>query len=379
MRIVEIVTRADDLGGAEVHVRDLAAALAARGHEVLVLAGGDGVFTRELERAGVPCLPIPHLVKQISPAGDLRALGELISTLRRIRPDIVAAHTAKAGFLGRLAAATLRIPAVFTPHGWAITDRISPAQGRIYRWAERLGAVFSERIINVCEFERQLALRHRIAGSGKLAVVHNGMADIPAELRADPALSPPLLVMVARMARPKDHATLLQAMGRLRDLPWELELVGDGPLEGEVRHTVKRLELQDRVRLSGFRSDVSTRLAAAQVFVLSSRFEAFPYSTLEAMRAGLPVVASDTGGIPEAVVDSETGLLAPPGDPVRLEQCLRALIADAGLRRRMGDAGRRRFLTRFTFDRMVTATLALYKEAVGPAARSRAGVAEGSA
>jgi glycosyltransferase involved in cell wall biosynthesis len=222
MRIVEIVTRADDLGGAEVHVRDLAAALAARGHEVLVLAGGDGVFTRELERAGVPCLPIHHLVKQISPADDLRALGELTSALRRIRPDIVAAHTAKAGFLGRLAAAALRIPAVFTPHGWAITDRISPAQGRIYRWAERLGAVFSARIINVCEFERQLALRHHIAGSGKLAVVHNGMADVPAELRADAALSPPRLVMVARMARPKDHATLLQAMARLRDLPWEL-------------------------------------------------------------------------------------------------------------------------------------------------------------
>jgi glycosyltransferase involved in cell wall biosynthesis len=145
---------------------------------------------------------------------------------------------------------------------------------------------------------------------------------------------------------------------------WELDFAGDGPLEAEVRSEACRLRLTDRVQFLGFCTDVRSRLAAAQIFVLTSRFEAFPYSTLEAMRAGLPVVASGTGGIPEAVDDGRTGFLAAPGDAAGLADRLGKLIASAELRSAMGAAGRRRYLERFTFERMVSATLDIYAEAL---------------
>ena len=329
-----------------------------------MLAGGNGIFAGELARCAIPHRSLRHLVKQISPVEDLLALREVIAVLRKIKPDLVAAHTAKAGFIGRLACGVLRLPAVFTPHGWAITDRISPNHGRLFLWMERLAGLFSARIVNVCEFERQLALQHAVAPARKMAVIHNGMPDVPMVLRADPGVDPPRLVMVARMARPKDHATLLEALAPLKELAWELDFIGEGPLESALREHAARLGINERVRFLGFRTDVPAQLARAQIFVLASRFEAFPYSTIEAMRAGLPVLATDVGGVQEAIVNGSTGFLAPAGDVKLLEGCLRTLISDPLLRRRLGDAGRQRFLKHFTFERMVARTLALYGQVV---------------
>jgi len=171
------------------------------------------------------------------------------------------------------------------------------------------------------------------------------------------------------MEQPKDHATVLKALAGLKSLAWGFDFAGDGPLEPAVRKLVQQLGLDNRVRLLGFRRDVSELIASSQVFVLSSRSEAFPYSVLEAMRAALPVVATDVGGIREAVVPEETGLLSPPGDPDALQANLRRLMNDAEARRRLGEAGRRRYLSQFTFDKMQANTFALYREVLStPAA-----------
>ena len=218
MRVAFIITRADDVGGGQVHVRDLAGSLRANGHEVTVLAGGDGRFFAELDALRIPNYSIENLVTPISPVRDLRALFEIIEALQEIQPEIVATHCAKAGLLGRTAAALLGIPAVFTPHGWAISDRISAGQGMVFRLLETLAGSFTARIVNVCEYERSLAQKYRVAAPSKLALVHNGVADVAETLRADVSLNPPRLVMIARMAPPKDHETLLLALSRMQDL-----------------------------------------------------------------------------------------------------------------------------------------------------------------
>jgi glycosyltransferase involved in cell wall biosynthesis len=131
------------------------------------------------------------------------------------------------------------------------------------------------------------------------------------------------------------------------------------------------LALADRVRLLGERTDVAELLAEAQAFVLISDWEAFPLSILEAMRAGLPVVASDVGGVQEAVLDGRTGLLVPRGDMGGLRERLRRLLCDPGLRSRLGAAGRRRYQAHFTFEHMLHKTLDVYN-AVLAQARQRA-------
>jgi len=378
MRIAYVITRADDLGGAQVHVRDLAEALRAHGHAVHVLAGGAGKFSAELGARGIPFYSVRNLVTPIAPFKDALALLEIVRTLREIRPDLVAAHTAKAGLLGRIASAMLGIPAVFTPHGWSIADRISPRKGKIFRRIEAMASTVSSRIINVCDFEVELALQGRVAGARKLAMVHNGLADVGLAGQAEVANNPPRLVMIARMAEPKDHSTLLAALASLRHLPWEMDLIGDGPLEEKLRLHAGRLGLTGRVHFRGFSGNPAAELAGAQIFVLSSRSEAFPYSILEAMRAGLPVVATRVGGVPEAVVEGETGFLVPPGNPSALAGRLARLITDAALRARLGQNGRQRYLQRFTFEQMFAKTFQIYRDVLDECASSRARIAPAS-
>jgi glycosyltransferase involved in cell wall biosynthesis len=365
MKIAFVITRADAVGGATIHVRDLSRALLAAGHQPTVLVGGTGTASRELQAYGIPVISLRYLCRQVSPWRDAMAVRELAQAMRNLGPDLISAHTAKAGFIARLACSGLGIPVLYTPHGWAITDRISRHQGLIYRMVERASAPLAARIVNVCEYERELALGHGIGTPGKHRVIHNGMPDIAAGLQAAPGIDPPHIVMVARFEAPKDHDTLVRALGRLQHLPWSLSLIGEGPLQPRVRERVRALGMQDRVQFAGHTVQVAEALAAAQIFVLASRSEAFPRSILEAMRAGLPVVASDVGGVREAVTDGHNGYVVPKRSVGSLAAAVVRLIADRSERERMGANGRRQFEQRFTFGRMLNETLSLYQEVTG--------------
>ncbi len=362
MKIVYVITRADAVGGASIHVRDLASAMLERGHQATVLVGGEGPVTEQFTRAGVPFRTLRFLRRAVRPVRDLRALAELTAALRDEQPDLVSTHTAKAGWIGRAACARTGLPAVYTPHGWSIADRISPARGAAFALAEKAASRWANAIICVCEYERQLALRSRIAAAEKLHVVHNGVRDVPEELRARPGLHPVRIVSVARFESPKDHGTLLQALAALRSQDWQLDLIGDGPREAETRELARSLGIGERVHFLGYQDDPAQRLAGAQVFALSSVSEAFPRSVLEAMRAGLPVVASDVGGLREAVTDGESGILVPRKCREALSSALENLIADAALRQRLGTAARLTYEAKFRFESMVEKTVAVYEK-----------------
>ena len=355
MRIAYVITRGDTVGGASIHVRDLARAMRQRGHDVQVLIGGTGEVTDQLTAAGVPFRAVPSLIRAIRPWRDVAAVAEVRAALAEFQPDLVSAHTAKAGFVGRAAAASLQLPCIYTPHGLAVSHRISPAQGRIFTLAERIAARWCQAIVCVSEAERQLALEKRIAPPEKMHVVHNGVGDTHA--RAQPGLQPPQIVTIARFEPPKDFETLFAALDSVRNEPWrKLTIVGGGS-EGAV--------LPDRVEAVGYLADPALVLTDAQIFVLSSRSEGFPRSILEAMRAGLPVVATDVGGVREAVEHERTGLLVPPGDISALAAALRSLMNSPSERERLGAAGRLAYAGRFSVEAFVFNTLRLYATIVG--------------
>ncbi len=362
MRIGYIVTRAEPIGGAQIHVRDLAGAIRAEGYEPAVITGGEGPFTAWLRDNGIPTRVLRNLVLPINPARDLKALWQIRGALRELRPDLVSTHSSKAGVLGRVAARSLGLPTLFTAHGWSFTTGVPSVQAACYRGIERLAAPLADRIITVSEFDRQLALNTGVARADRLVTIHNGMPDIPAALRADPGRSPVRLVMVARFEGQKDHGTLLRALAELTRYQWHLDLVGHGPLSPGAEGLVRDLGLADRVTFWGQRLDVDARLAAAQLCLLITNWEGFPRSILEAMRAGLPVVASDVGGIGESVKDGETGFLVPRGDVGTLRQRVELLLADPTLRVRLGANGRRSYEARFTLGHTVERTLAVYRE-----------------
>jgi len=360
MRIAYVITQSDSIGGASIHVRDLAQYFNEQGNHVCVLVGGNGTFITHLEERGIPYISIPNMVRPISPVKDILAYREIRKTLLGLKPDIVTTHSSKAGVLGRLAARSLGIPVIFTAHGWAFTEGVSKTKRFLYKHIERSMSRFSDKIITVSEYDRQLALQEKVAPEEKLVTIHNGMPDISPELYADPGKEPPRIIMVARFAPPKDHATLLKALSELKHLSWDLELVGDGPLLEETKKLASDLGIAKRVNFTGATNDVPERLSKSQIFVLSTNWEGLPLTIIEAMRAGLPVITSNVGGCSETVEDQVNGFLVPRNSVENLKDKLAFLINTPGMRKKLGRKGQERYEEDFSFNIMSSRAFETY-------------------
>jgi glycosyltransferase involved in cell wall biosynthesis len=169
--------------------------------------------------------------------------------------------------------------------------------------------------------------------------------------------------MVARCAEQKDHSVLLRAFARIAE-PAKLVFVGGGPKLAPLRAEANELNVANRVEFLGDRFDIAEILSGSHIFALASKWEGFPLSILEAMRAGLPVVASNVGGVSEAVTDGKTGFLVERGDVSVFRSRLHSLLDNPALRHKMGAAGRQRYEAAFTSDHMLRKTLAVYQMAV---------------
>jgi glycosyltransferase involved in cell wall biosynthesis len=231
----------------------------------------------------------------------------------------------------------------------------------LYLYADRLVAQFTTTVVCVSETERREGLAARTCRPGSTVVIRNGVDTGLFAARTHAPADRPLLVSIGRLKEPKDFRTLLRAFALLRDVPFHAKIVGDGPERALLEIEIDWLGLRGTVELTGERDDVPAILAAADCFVLASNSEGLPLSILEAMAAGLPVVASDVGGVHEVVTDDVTGFLVPPGEPEALAAPLAALLKDADLRERLGAAARADVQARFSVSRVQEEHLALYR------------------
>ncbi len=361
MNILFLITRADAIGGAQVHVKDLAMALQQDQHKALILTGQQGVYNEDLRQVGIESIACEFLSKSINPFLDGKSFRHILNIISLFKPDVIAAHSSKAGLLGRLASQITKIPCVFTVHGWSFTTGIPEPNRSIYRWLEKLTAPWADKIICVSEYDRQIGLKAGV-NPQQLITIHNGMQDTSPNLRANPAQSHPIkIAMIARFDQQKDHATLIKAF---QHIDAELILVGEGPEVPKIRQQVAKLGISDKVQFLGFRKDIAQILAQVQIFTLISNWEGLPCTIIEAMRAGLPVVASDVGGVREIVIDEQTGYLIPRGDFKRLQQKLAYLISHDQVRLSMGAFGRQKYESQLTFQHMYDKTLATYQEVI---------------
>ena len=356
-----------EVGGAQSYVVALLPVLSER-FDVTVAAHGAGPVREAAEALGLRFAALRHVRRPISPWRDALALAELVRLLRRERPDVLHASSSKAGVLGRVAAWATGVPIrIFTVHGWAFAAR-SGASSAVYRWADRLVSPLTTATICVSELERASGLAARTCRADRTVVIPNAV-DVRGTPRARLDASRPRLIAVGRLRPPKDFGTLLRALASLPADGFDAAIVGDGPERPALERELGELGLRERVSLEGERRDVPSLLAGSDVFVLSSRSEGLPVSVLEAMAAGLPVVASAVGGVAELVLDGETGLLVPPADQAALAAALWRLVADAGLRRRLGAAGRARAETLFDLDAFRRAHVELYSRELARAGR----------
>lgn len=361
LKIAQVITRMDNVGGAQIHVRDIASHLQLHGHSVYLITGNMKNVHQGLKN--IPIYHVKHLVREFHPLADIQAFFEMRKVFKKLDPDIVATHSSKAGIIGRLAAKSLRIPSIFTAHGWSFTEGIPNPQKALYQLIEKLVGTITNGVIAVSEYDKQLAIRRKVIPEGKITSIQNGVHNCPMK---PPQLfnNVPRLTMIARFDFPKKQISVLESLSRLQHLEWTMYFVGDGAEKKKAEQYAKELGIAHRVVFEGWRKDVVTVLEETDVFILISLYEGLPLSILEAMRAGLPIIAADVGGVKEAV-KAENGVLVETDDHNGLKNAIERLIKDKDLRTQMGAKSRKLFEEKFTFEKMMEETLSLYRTIAG--------------
>jgi glycosyltransferase involved in cell wall biosynthesis len=352
-------------GGVGRHVRDIAEGLSEDGFEVILCSPAVPEGTNPALRH----VPL-DLRRSIVPRADLAAQVGLARIIAKLRPDVVHAHSSKAGALARLARlARPRVPVLYTPHGFAFAGYFSRELERsAYRLIERSLAPLASRIVCVCEAEARLA--RSVGADGRVRVVYNGIA--PArEGAADPRLAElsargPVIGALTMLRPGKGLETLIAATPLIlaRHPDAQMAIVGEGPELGELSALARGLGVDGAVHFLGQSSDPLSALRGFDVFVHPSWAESFPYVILEALSLGRPIVASDVGGVGEALVDGESGMLVPARDDRALAAALVALLDDPARRGALGRQALRRS-ERFTRKAMVQQLAGVYAELAG--------------
>lgn len=380
IRVVRVIARLN-MGGPAHHVGVLSTGLDPDRYETLLLHGDVGAGEDSLEdvvRArGAAMARIPGLRPELRPHDDARALGALIRAIRRLRPDIVETHTAKAGMLGRLAAVMAggqRPRIVHTYHGHVLEGYFGPIKSATYRDLERRLATVSDALVGVSSATVDDLVRLGIAPREKFRVIPVGL-DLRPFLEADGAAGLEfrgeagvregelLLTFVGRLAAIKRGDVLLRAFAsaRAQGAQVRLAVVGDGERRPELEQLASQLGIRDHVYFAGYRSDMVPIAAGADIAVLSSDNEGTPVSLIEAAACRTPAVATRVGGVPDVVADG-AGILAARGDHDGLAAGIATLARDASAREAMGERARQHVEPRFSAIRLVHNIETLYRE-----------------
>ena len=366
MRIFYVITKSET-GGAQTHIYQLSNYFISKGDKVAVMAHPGGWLEKELKRIGAVFYPNIFLSNSINPVKDIQAIATIKKAVKDFKPDLISGHSSKAGFLARLAIRN-KIPTIFTAHGWGFTEGVPFLRKYLVIFLEKLAAKYCLKIICVSNFDKNLALRYKIAPLKKLTVIHNGV-EINGQERAREKIQPKQqirIVFVGRLAQPKEPLMLLESFNnlppKLKGIA-RIDIIGDGPKRKEVEEFIKKNKLKEKAKLLGNlpRGKVFEVLKKSDIFVLTSKWEGFPRSILEAMSCGLAVIASDVGGVREAV-DNSCGILVKRNETEGLRQALIKLIENPLLTRKMGEKSRQKAEGEFSLHKMLTATEKIYEQ-----------------
>ena len=378
LRVLRVIGRLN-VGGPAQHVVLLNEGLARRGYETHLVAGAlrpdEGSMAYFAEARGVAPTYVPELVTDTSLGSrDIRAVRVLAAIIRRVRPDVVHTHTAKAGLVGRLAARLAGVPVVVhTYHGHVFHGYFPAWKNTLLRTLETgLGHV-SHRLIAVSDAIRDDLVRYGVADAASIDVVRLGLdlspfeaaASLRGELRQELSISSDTFVMaiVGRLAPIKNHAVFVQAVSAVvsRHPRTVAVVVGDGELRNATAQLVDSLGLGAHVRFLGWRRDLPRIYADADVLVVSSDNEGTPVTAIEAMAAACPVVATRVGGVPDIIADGETGRLVPAQDAEALAEALLWAKDHPDTLATWAAEARRSALARHGVDALVNTIDALYR------------------
>ncbi len=374
-KILYIITKSD-VGGAQKYVSDLAANLDKSLFETKIICGGKNIRWLS-NKVWLWFLFI----------NDWLAIAEIVKLLKKERPDIIHLNSSKAGVIGSLAAffynsqnpdRGARTKVVFTAHGWVFnpTNALSRTTRWFYIALHKFASLFQDTIICVSEYDYNLAQNYGIMPKQKLATIHNGIdADIKfldkktarkELLKKLPMANSRLLMAkqwigsIGRLVKEKNYETFICSAANIPDAFFFI--IGDGPEYKNLQKEIEKNKLSEKFFLISPTGADALFLKAFDLFVMSSVKEGFPYILLEAMAAELPIVVTETGGIPEIINDHQNGLMVSQKNPELLAKAVNGLIKNKPVADKLSKTAKKILKEKFNLEKMVNKTAGIYRE-----------------
>jgi glycosyltransferase involved in cell wall biosynthesis len=378
IKVLHIITRLDKGGSAENTFLTVKG-LDKKKYDVILMSGPVQDPSQErrtqVEECGIPYIHNPVLVRNINMVYDAIALFKIWRFLAKEKFDVVHTHTSKAGLLGRFAARLTGTPlVVHTPHGHVFFGYFGPLKTKIFILFEKLANRMTDRIVALTHSEKEDYISYRTCPEEKLKVIHSGIelnkfqglplaekiklkkeVGLPEDSfvvgtagRLVPVKGPEFLIKASQAIIPKHPNTYFL-------------FAGDGPLKEDLQKKAKEAGGEKNIVFLGWRDDIAHILSIFDVFCLPSLNEGMGRVLVEAMAHGIPIVASEVGGIPDLVTHGKNGFLVPPKDPEELAKHIQILIEDEEKRKKMGEAGKK-MAPRFSHDTMVKNIAELYEK-----------------
>jgi glycosyltransferase involved in cell wall biosynthesis len=397
-----IVITKGNWGGAQRYVYDLATNLPKREFEVTVAVGEGVILPTRLTEAGIKTISLPRLGRDVRVGNDWKSFFALLKLFRSEKPNIIHLNSSKVGILGSLAARIYNLTArkvptlrsgprpqqgvgatiIFTAHGWAFNEKRSHLARAIIALLHWLTILLAHQTIVVADATcRQM--RHFPFTRRRMTVIRNGLAEINfldrpsarVALLGEQAITRGhswWLGTISELHKNKGLEYLIRAIAMSRTVLGSSQrpsldsltvvIIGEGEERKNLENLIKELKLENTVFLLGRRENAAQYLKAFDIFTLTSITEAFPYTILEAGAAGLPVVASGVGGIPEIIKSMESGILVKPRRPSEIAKALEFLLAHPAKTAQFGQVLQQRVTKEFSTTRMVKQTMLVYNE-----------------
>ncbi len=364
-------------GGAQRYVYDLATHIPKDRFIVAVAAGGNGPLFTKLQEQGIRTHEISALGRDVHFTNEIRAFFDLYKIIKKENPDVVHLNSSKLGLTGAVAAKLAgfhlhkKIKIIFTVHGWVFNEDRPQIQKKILYILTRIGTIFQDHIIVINTRDYDTA--KKFIPEKKLAFIFNGIEPptfYPREharkelsQKINRGLQEKNIVIgtIAELTKNKGVIHLVDAVQRLKDLPQlHTVVIGDGEEREVLLRKITQHGLGEKISIAGFIPDAARYLHGFDIFVLPSLKEGLPYAILEAMEAGLPVIASDIGGIPDLIEHKKNGFLVPAKNAGHLASTLRRVVGDTTLQRKIGNNAKEIRQTKFSLNAMIKKTMKLY-------------------
>jgi len=364
-------------GGAQKYVLDLAAHLS-ESFDVHIAIGQDEAHTF-LEKvknthASIQVHILHHLRREIQPIHDILAVFEMKKLYQKLQPDVIHLNSSKAGVIGSLA--RIKGPKiVYTAHGWVFLEPLGKLRQTLYRLLEKYTAPFKDTVIVLSPEEQTVAEHTLHIPIAKLVQIPLGIETIsplePDEARKqlqthDPKLDTEKFWFgtIANSYPTKGLDVLIESVSGLPEAiraQAQWVLIGDGPEKPSLELLIKKLGLESSIFLLSFVPEAARFLTAFDTFVLPSRKEGLPYTLLEALQVGIPIIATKVGGVPSLIENEETGILVPPQDTAALTQAFALVLENKGLRQKMKEK-EQQIAKRYTFEQLLDKTKSVYQK-----------------